>query len=121
MSAKKNGLQRRIRYYSPCSFYINCRNHHLALCLPHLMKDICLVELMNDYDTLLFGLWKTFHFSPKCNSILESFQVIYWNKAAVTRWLTRGRASERVLDCLPEILKAFNQICINTNESENRG
>ena len=35
---------------------INCRNHCLALCLPHLMKDICLGEIMgeimNDYDTL---------------------------------------------------------------------
>ena len=45
MSGKKNGLQRR-RYYSPFSIYINCRNHRLALSLPHLMEDICLGEIL---------------------------------------------------------------------------
>ena len=56
--------------------------------------------------TLLLGLWKMFHFSPKHSSILESLQVIYGKKplknlkAAVTRWLTYGRSSECVLDCL---------------------
>ena len=80
MSGKKNGLQRRIRYSSPFSIYINCRNHCLALCLLHLMKDICLGEIMNDYDTLLLGLWKIFHFCPKHSSLLESFQVIYGKK-----------------------------------------
>ena len=127
MSGGKNGLQRRIRYYPPFSIYINCRNHRLALCLPHLMKDICLGGVMNDYDTLLLGLWKIFHFSPKRSLIFESFQVIYGRKpirilkAAVTRWLTHARVSERVLDCLLEILEALNQIYIDTNESEVTG
>ena len=122
MSGKTNGLQRRISYYSPFSIDVNCRNHRLALCLPHLMKKI-----MNDYDTVLLGLWKIFHFSPKRSSLLESFQVIYEKKplkilkAAVTCWLTHGRALERVLDCLLEILEALNKICIDANESEVRG
>ena len=73
MSGKKNGLQRKIRYYSPFSIYINCRNHRLAPCLPHLMKDIYLGEIMNDCNSLLLGLWKIFHFSPNRSSILESF------------------------------------------------
>ena len=72
MSGKKNGLQRRIRNYSPFNIYINCRNHCLALCLPHLMKDQYLGELLSDFDALLSGLWKTFHYSPKKSSILES-------------------------------------------------
>ena len=82
---------------------------------------------MNDYDTLLLGLWKNFHFSPRHSSILESFQIIYGKKplkilkAAVTRWLTHGRASERVLNSLLEILEALNQIYIYKNESEVRG
>ena len=82
---------------------------------------------MNDYDTLLLGLWKIFHFSLTCSSILESFQVIHrkkplkFLKAAVTHWLTHGRSSECVLDCLLEILAALNEICINTNESVVRG
>ena len=76
ISGKKNELQKRIRYYSPFSIYINCKNHRLALSLPHLMKDICLGEIINDYGILLLELWEIFHFSLKCSSILESFQVI---------------------------------------------
>ena len=120
ISGKKYGLQRRIRYYAPFGIYINCRNHRLDLCSPHLMKSICLGKIVNDYDTLLLGLWKNFHFSPKRSSILESFQVICGKKplkslkAAVTCWLTHDRASERVLDCLLEILEALIQICIDT-------
>ena len=81
----------------------------------------------NDYNTLLLGLWKIFHFFPKYISLFQSFQVIYGKKplkilkAAVTCWLTHGRASEHVIDCLLEILEALNQICIDTNESEVRG
>ena len=74
---------------------------------------------MSDYE-----LWKIFHFLSKRCSVLESFQVIYGKKplkilkAAVTRWLTHGRASERVLGWLLRILKALNQISIDTNESK---
>ena len=90
------------------------------------MKHICLGEIINNYDTFLLGLWRIFYFSPKRSSLLESFQVIYGKKllkilkAAVTCWLTHGRASEPVLDSLLEILEAHNQICINTKESEVR-
>ena len=127
MSGKNNGLQRHIRFYSPFNLYINCRNHRLALCLPHLMKDPYLGELLVDYDTLLLCLWKMFHYSPKKNSILENIQTIYGKKqlkilkAAVTRWLTHGKASQRVLDCFEEILATIDHICIDTNESEARG
>ena len=70
---------------------------------------------------------ENFHFSPRHSSILESFQIIYGKKplkilkAAVTCWLTNGRASERVLNSLLEILEALNQIGIYTNQSEVRG
>ena len=39
MSGKKLGLQRRIQNESPHNIYLNCCNHQLALCLPHLKKD----------------------------------------------------------------------------------
>ena len=65
MSGKKTGLQRRIRHYSPHNIYINCRNHRLALCLPHLMKKPEFAEMLLDYDAVLFGTWKMFHYSPK--------------------------------------------------------
>ena len=96
MSGNNSGLQRRIRFYSPFNMYINCRNHRLALCLLHLMKDADFAELLIDYDSLLLGIWKMFHFSPKKGAVLENVQSIYGKrplkilKAAVTRWLTHG-------------------------------
>ena len=38
MSAERKGLQQHICYVSPYALYLNCRNHHLALCLKHLLK-----------------------------------------------------------------------------------
>ena len=105
MSGKKNSLQRRIRNFLPFSIYINCSNHRLALCLPHLMKYIEYAELLLDYDAVLLGMWKMFHYSPKKGATMESVQNIYGKKplemlkVAVTRWLTHGRASKRILDC----------------------
>ena len=61
MSGKKNGLQRRRRNFSPFNIYINCRNHRLALCLPHLMKNIEYAELLLDEDAVLLGVWKMFY------------------------------------------------------------
>ena len=127
MSGKKNGLQRRIRNFSPFNIYIKCRNHRLALCLPHLTKNIEYAELLFVYDAVLLGVWKMFHYSPKKGAILESVQNIYGKKplkmlkAAVTRWLTHGRASKRVLDCFRELMETIDQICLNTAESEARG
>ena len=127
MSGKIGGLQRRIRHYSPFNVYINCRNHRLALCLPYIMKHPDYSELLMDYDAVLLGLWKMFHYSPKKGALLESVQMIYGKKplkilkAAVTRWLTHGRASQRILDCFQELLETLDQICLDTNESEVRG
>ena len=127
MSGKNTGLQRRIRFYSPFNIYINCRNHRPALCLPHLMKDVDFAELLIDYDSLLLGIWKMFHFSPKKGAVLEHVQSIYGKrplkiiKAAVTRWLTHGRASQRILDCFKELLETIDHICLETKETENRG
>ena len=42
-------------------------------------------------------------------------------KVSVSRCLTHGRASERVLDCLHGILEGLNKKCIDTNESEVKG
>ena len=39
MSGRKHGLQRQIQNESPHNIYLNCGNHQLALCLPHLKKD----------------------------------------------------------------------------------
>ena len=50
MSSDKLGLQRRSRYFSPYSIYLNCINHRLALRLVHLVKQF--PELFN-LDKLL--------------------------------------------------------------------
>ena len=100
MSGKNTGLQRRIRFYSPFNMYINCRNHRLASCLLHLMKDADFAELLIDYDS----------FIP--SKIL---------KAAVTRWLTHGRASQRILDCFQGLLETKDLICLETKETDLRG
>ena len=126
-SGKNTGLQRRIRFYSLFNIYINCRNHRQALCLPHLMKDVDFAELLIDYDSLLLGIWKMFHFSPKKVAVLENVQTTYGKrplkilKAAVTNWLTLGRASRRILDCFKELLETIDHICLETKETDIRG
>ena len=39
MSSQQKALQRHIQHVSPFALYLNCRNHWLALCLFHLMKE----------------------------------------------------------------------------------
>ena len=53
ISGKKNGLQRRIGNFSPFNIYINCHNHRLVLCLPHLMKYIEYAKLVLDSNAVL--------------------------------------------------------------------
>ena len=39
-------------------------------------------------------------------------------KAAMTQWLTHGRASKRILDCFCELMETIDQIGLNTAESK---
>ena len=127
MSGKNTGLERRIRFYSLFNIYINFRNHRLAFCLPHLMKNVYFVELLMDYDSLLLGIWKMFHFSSKTGAVLEHVQSIHGKrplkifKAAVIRWLTHERASQRILDCFKYLLETKDHICLETKETDVRG
>ena len=45
--------------------------------LTSLMKDVDFAELLIDYDSLLLGIWKMFHFLPKKVAVLENVQSIY--------------------------------------------
>ena len=65
MSGRKNGLQWRFRNESLHNIYVNCRDHRLALCLPHLMKQKKFVPLLATYNNFLLGVWKIFRYSPK--------------------------------------------------------
>ena len=68
-----------------------------------------------------------FHFSPKRGAFLENVQSIYDKRplkilqAAVTCWLAHGRALQRILDCLKELLEAIDHICLETKETDIRG
>ena len=65
MSGTQNGLQRRIQHVSPYAFYMNCRNHRLALCLVHLLKEYTDREAV---DALLLSIRKTFKYSMKLSN-----------------------------------------------------
>ena len=74
ISGKHNGVQRRIRNYTPHVVYINCMCHRLTFCLKHLMDDS---PWLKTVDSLLLGLWKTFHFSGKYCYILKEIQLAH--------------------------------------------
>lgn len=124
MSGEISGLQRRIRNVAPHSLYINCRSHRLALCFKHLIHKY---QWLDEIDRLLLGLWKTFHFSGKRKLILEELQKSYGQKplsivkAAVTRWLSHGRACGRVLDRYGTILQAIGDILSQKPDAELAG
>ena len=90
------------------------------------MKNQYLGELLSDFDALLLGLWKTFHYSPKKSSILESIQSIYGKKtftnteSSNNTWITHGQASKRVIDCYRELLETMDMNCIDTNDADIR-
>ena len=98
MSGHATGLQRRLRNLAPHAMYINCRCHRLALCFKHLMKQF---PWLDSIDGLLLGLWKIFYYSGKKRHILREIQLAYGQKplytvkAAVTRWLSHGKACKR--------------------------
>ena len=73
MSGEKKGLQRRIRHVSPYALYLNCRNHRLALCLVHLLKQYNDLEAV---DALLLAIWKIFHYSSVKQAVFENSQLM---------------------------------------------
>ena len=95
MSGVHNGLQRRLRNHAPHATYINGCWHRLAFCFKHLFEEF---PWLQSIDSLLLGLWKTFHFSCKNRFILREIQKAYGMKslnvikAAVTRWLSHSAA-----------------------------
>ena len=113
MSGVYNGLQRRLRNHAPHAIYINCRCYRLALCFKHLFEEF---PWLQSIDSLLLGLWKTFHFSCKNRFILREIQKAYGMKslnvikAAVTRWLSHGAACKRCRERYGMILGSLDDI-----------
>ena len=71
MSGAKKGLQRCICNVSPYVLYMNCRYHHLALCLVHLLKQYNKLESV---DALLSFIWNIFHYSSIKQAVFENAQ-----------------------------------------------
>lgn len=121
---KISGLQRRIRHVSPLSLYMNCRNHRLALCLKHLMKEH---PLLVDADETLLSIWKLFHYSPQRFAVFNNVQKVYGSKkitlfrAAATRWLSHGDACIRFVDRYSECLDTLDAIYAAKHEPEVNG
>jgi hypothetical protein len=101
--------------------YINCRNHKLALCVKHLIKDF---PVLQELDSLLLGIWKLFHYSPKRYAVFQEIQETYHQKklkfirAAATRWLSHGHACVRLLDRYSSILDSLDAIYEAKKEPE---
>ena len=117
MSGKKNGVQRRYRNCAPYSIHVNCRCHRLALCFKHLMAQFPWLQTI---DTLLLGLWKTFHYSSLNRHIFTTLQEAYGSKtlqlvkAAVTCWLPVTRCRERYF----ELVESLDQILTQNKNAE---
>ena len=67
MSGEQKSLQECICHVSP--IYMNCRNHHLVLCLAHLLKKYDEFELV---DVLLLLIRKNFHYSSVKQAIFQN-------------------------------------------------
>ncbi|KAJ8303650.1 hypothetical protein KUTeg_018760 [Tegillarca granosa] len=121
MSGVNSGLQRRFRHLVPHQIYINCRNHKLALCVKHLLKEFPVLETL---DSLLTDIWKLFHFSPQRFHVFMDVQESYnmkklsFIRAAATRWLSHGRACSRLLDRYTAILDCLDELYDRKKEAE---
>ncbi|XP_053390185.1 uncharacterized protein LOC128553096 isoform X2 [Mercenaria mercenaria] len=113
MSGVNKGLQRRFRHVVPFQLYINCRNHRLALCVSHLVKQY---PVLADLDAVMIAIWKLFKFSAQRFAVFMEVQEAYnmtkltFLRAAATRWLSHGRACSRLLDRFEPIIDAVDSI-----------
>ena len=75
-------------------------------------------------DTLLLGLWKTFHYSPKNRFILRELQTAYGMKALftvkvrVTRWLYHATTWKRCIERYVVIVEALDNVLNETEKQK---
>ncbi|XP_052260782.1 E3 SUMO-protein ligase KIAA1586-like isoform X2 [Dreissena polymorpha] len=124
MNGENKGLQRRIRHESPLSIYVNCRNHRIALCFVHLLKES---DLLKEVDGLLISIWKLFQYSPKKAAVFQHMQEVYGERpikivrAATTRWLSHLRACVRFISRYEQLLDTFDALIEDSREPEVQG
>ena len=124
MSGEREGLQRLIRHTSPYAQYLNCKNYRLALCFIHLIPKY---QKLTELDGHLISLRKTFKSSSIKQSIFEEAQIqedlkpLKITKACITRWLTHGESSIRVIVRFEPLLDALDSIFMERGDTEAKG
>ena len=99
-SSESCGLQHLFKHSSPHAEYINCRNHQLALCFVHLLKEF---PSLLSLDTMLLFVWKLFKYSTIKKEVFNDMQRVYELtplkviKACPTSWVTHGEARWRII------------------------
>ena len=81
------GLQGRCRHLFPHQYNINCRNHNLALCVKHLIKDF---PILAEVDIALLAPWKLFDNSQQRFAVFKDVQSSYRLKELI---LVRAEAT----------------------------
>ena len=124
MSGERKGLQRRIRHVSPFAVYMNCRNHHLALCLVHLLKSY---SELDSLGKLLLSLWKLFGYSSVKQAVFENAQKVddlkslKIRKACTMRWLTHRETSVRVISRFKQVITALDTLTNEKRDEDAKG
>jgi len=124
MSGEHNGVQKLFSDTTPHFNYIHCRHHRLALCFAHLVPQF---QEFSKFDGLLLNLYLLLKHSGVKQAIFEELQNAYdlptlkLIKAAVTRWLSHGKACARVLLRFESLVAALDAIYLRKKEPAVRG
>ena len=101
MMGEHKGVAQHFKNHCSHHSSIHCRNHRLALCFSHLIPWY---KPFKNFDGLLLNLFLMLKHSSVKTSLFNEIQQSYdleslkLIKAATTRWLSHGKASQRVLD-----------------------
>ena len=118
----KGGLPRHIRHISLFAAYMNHCNHHLVLCLVHLLK---MYHELESLEKLLFLLWKLYENSLMKQPVSENAQMV--DDLKTTQWVVKGglprhirhislfavcmnHCSHHLVLCLVHLLKMYHEL-----------
>ena len=110
MSGERSGLQRRLRHEAPHSKYVNSRNHRLASVFLHLMRQF---KQLREVDATVLALWRAFKYSSIKASVfnnaqeVEGLKKLKLLKASLTRWLSHGAATVRIINRFESIVNSL--------------
>lgn len=100
---------------------MNCRNHHSALVLVHLLPKY---QEFSEIDGTILALWKLMKYSSVKAAIFQEVQqangkkVQKLLKAATTQWLSHNEASIHLVSYFQAVLDALDAMIAQTNEPE---